>query len=110
MKPDTSTSERSIVKGLSFEVVSNLVGLGLAYIVFGNFGGCLAFTGVCFVVKCSCSTNTNASGIKSPGENGSRAGEGGRPCFGGGRPWVGNFIKRACGVAEIETRRQRNTQ
>ena len=28
MKPDTSTSERSIVKGLSFEVISNLVWLG----------------------------------------------------------------------------------
>jgi adenylylsulfate kinase len=51
MKPDTSTSKRTLVKGLSFEIVSNLVGLELAYLVFGNFGGCAIFTLVCFVVK-----------------------------------------------------------
>ncbi len=47
----TSTSKRTLVKGLSFEVLSNLVGLWMAYLWFGNFGCCLAFTGVCFVVK-----------------------------------------------------------
>jgi uncharacterized membrane protein len=51
MKPDTSSRKRTVVKGLSFEIVSNLAGLGLAYAVFGNFGSCAVFTLVCFVVK-----------------------------------------------------------
>ena len=44
-------SKRSIAKALSWETFSNLVCLGLAYLIFGNLGGCLAFTAVCFVVK-----------------------------------------------------------
>ncbi len=51
MQPDPSARGRAFVKGLSFEIVSNLVGLELAYLVFGNFGGCAIFTLVCFVVK-----------------------------------------------------------
>jgi uncharacterized membrane protein len=51
MKPDTSTPKRSIAKGVSFETVSNLAGFGIAYLMFGNFGSCAAYTAVCFVVK-----------------------------------------------------------
>jgi hypothetical protein len=51
MKPDTSTPKRSIAKGISFETVSNLAGFGIAYVTFGNLGGCAIFTGICFVVK-----------------------------------------------------------
>jgi len=51
MKADSSAPKRTLVKGLSFEVLSNLVGLWMAYLWFGNFGCCLAFTGVCFSVK-----------------------------------------------------------
>jgi len=51
MKPDTSTPERSIVKAVSFETVSNLAGFGIAYLMFGNLGGCAMYSGVCFVVK-----------------------------------------------------------
>lgn len=51
MKPDTSTRKRTAIKGFSFEVVSNLVGLGITYVWFGNWGSCLLFTGICFVVK-----------------------------------------------------------
>ena len=48
---DTSTRKRSIVKAISWETISNAICLGLAYLMFGNFGGCLLFTGVCFVLK-----------------------------------------------------------
>lgn len=51
MRPDSSTRCRTITKGFSFEVVSNLVGLGITYMWFGNWGNCLLFTGVCFIVK-----------------------------------------------------------
>lgn len=51
MKPDPSTRKRSIAKALSWETFSNLVCLGLAYMVFGNFGGCAVFTAIAFVLK-----------------------------------------------------------
>jgi len=51
MTPDYSLPKRTLVKGLSFEVLSNIVGLWLAYLWFGNFGCCLIFTGVCFIIK-----------------------------------------------------------
>ncbi len=44
-------TQRTLVKGFSFEVWSNLLGLFLSYLWFGNFRCCLAFTGVCFVFK-----------------------------------------------------------
>ena len=44
-------TEHRLLKGLSFEVVSNIVGLGLAYLWFGDFCGCVAFTVVCFAIK-----------------------------------------------------------
>ena len=52
LKHDNSSRKRTWVKGLSFEIVSNLVGLGLAYWWFGNFTGCVAYTVVCFFLKC----------------------------------------------------------
>jgi uncharacterized membrane protein len=51
MKPDTSTPKRSIAKAVSFETVSNLAGFGIAYLMFGNLGGCAVFTSLCFGVK-----------------------------------------------------------
>mgnify|MGYP000937837228 CR=1 FL=1 len=51
MKPDPSSRQRSIIKALSWETLSNLVCFGLAYATFGNLGGCAVFTAVCFVVK-----------------------------------------------------------
>jgi len=51
MKPDSSTPKRTFFKGLSWESLSNSVCFGLAYLVFGNLGGCAIFTGICFVVK-----------------------------------------------------------
>lgn len=51
MKPDSSTPKRTVVKGLSFEVVSNLAGFVIAYAMFGNINSCLVFTAVCFLVK-----------------------------------------------------------
>ena len=51
MKPDYSAPRRTLVKGLSFEVLSNLIGLWMAYLWFGNFCTCLTFTLICFVVK-----------------------------------------------------------
>jgi len=43
--------KRSIAKAISWETFSNIVCLGLAYAIFGDFGGCLVFTAVCFAVK-----------------------------------------------------------
>jgi uncharacterized membrane protein len=51
MKPDSSTLRRTIAKAVSWETISNLICLGLAWAWFGNFGGCAAFTLVCFLVK-----------------------------------------------------------
>jgi uncharacterized membrane protein len=51
MKHDTSTPKRTFAKAVSWESFSNLVCLALAYAIFGNLGGCLVFTGVCFVLK-----------------------------------------------------------
>jgi uncharacterized membrane protein len=44
-------SKRSIAKSLSWETFSNAICLGLAYVMFGDFGGCLVFTGICFGLK-----------------------------------------------------------
>ncbi len=51
MRRDPSTRRRSIAKGLSFEVLSNLVCGLLAYEWFGNITSCVLFTLVCFIVK-----------------------------------------------------------
>jgi uncharacterized membrane protein len=51
VKPDPSTRSRSIAKAVTWETFSNLVCFGLAYAMFGNFGGCAVFTAICFVVK-----------------------------------------------------------
>ena len=51
MKSDPSTPKRSIAKAIFWESFSNLFCFGLAYATFGNVGGCVIFTGVCFVVK-----------------------------------------------------------
>jgi len=48
---DTSLPCRTFAKALSWETFSNLVCFGLAVAVFGNIGGCLTFTLICFVVK-----------------------------------------------------------
>jgi uncharacterized membrane protein len=51
MRRDPSTRRRSIAKGLSFEVLSNLVGGWLAYEWFGDITSCVVFTFACFLVK-----------------------------------------------------------
>jgi len=51
MKPDSSTPRRSFVKAVSWETFSNLVCFVLAYMMFGNIGGCAIFTVIAFVVK-----------------------------------------------------------
>jgi len=51
MKPDSSTPKRTLAKALSWETLSNLVCFVLAYIIFGNIGGCVIFTLVCFFLK-----------------------------------------------------------
>ena len=51
MRPDSSTPKRSIAKAASWETFSNLVCFALAYATFGNLGGCVAFTLICFAVK-----------------------------------------------------------
>jgi uncharacterized membrane protein len=51
MKPDASAPKRSIAKAVSFEIMSNLAGFSIAYLMFGNLGGCAVFTALCFVVK-----------------------------------------------------------
>lgn len=51
MKPDASSPGRSFVKALSWETFSNTVCFGIAYMMFGNIGGCAIFTAICFIVK-----------------------------------------------------------
>jgi adenylylsulfate kinase len=43
--------KRTVAKAVSWEVISNAICLLLAYAIFGNIGGCLIFTGVCFGLK-----------------------------------------------------------
>jgi uncharacterized membrane protein len=38
-------------KAISFETISNIAGLLLAYLWFGNMCNCIAFTGACLVLK-----------------------------------------------------------
>lgn len=45
------TRKRTVAKAVSWESISNAICLGLAYLMFGNFGGCLIFTGICFILK-----------------------------------------------------------
>lgn len=42
---------RSFVKGLCWEIISNLTSLALAYLVFGNWELCITFFVVSFVLK-----------------------------------------------------------
>lgn len=51
MKPDASSPKRSFAKAVSWESFSNLVCFALAYMTFGNLGGCAVFTLICFIVK-----------------------------------------------------------
>lgn len=51
MKPDSSTPKRSFLKALSWETFSNLICFVLAIAMFGNIGGCVAFTILAFIVK-----------------------------------------------------------
>jgi uncharacterized membrane protein len=51
MKPDPSTLQRSLAKALSWETLSTLSTFGLAYLMFGCIGTCLAFAVVSFVMK-----------------------------------------------------------
>jgi uncharacterized membrane protein len=51
MKHDPSTRKRTVTKALTWETFSNLVCFGLAYLMFGNIGGCAVFTAICFIVK-----------------------------------------------------------
>ena len=44
-------TERRFLKGLSFEVASNIVGFGVAYLMFGNLSGCVTYTAVCFGLR-----------------------------------------------------------
>jgi uncharacterized membrane protein len=47
----TSTRRHTFWKAVSWEVVSSVVCLGLAYICFGSIGSCLVFTGVTLLIK-----------------------------------------------------------
>ena len=51
MKPDTNTRKRIIAKAVIWETISNLVCFGLAFVMFGNIGGCIIFSLMCFVLK-----------------------------------------------------------
>jgi uncharacterized membrane protein len=44
-------TKRTIYKALSWETSSNLVCLGIAYLVWGNIGSCILFTLVCVAIK-----------------------------------------------------------
>ena len=46
-----STRLRTFLKGLSWETISNVLCFGIAYLVFGNIGGCAVFIVICFLVK-----------------------------------------------------------
>ena len=48
---DTATRRRSLWKAVSWEIVSSVVSLGLAYVCFGSIGNCLVFTGVTLLIK-----------------------------------------------------------
>jgi uncharacterized membrane protein len=49
--PDPITRQRLIAKDISYQAISNLASLGLAWIMFGNIGGCIVFGLICFVAK-----------------------------------------------------------
>jgi uncharacterized membrane protein len=51
MKPDPSTPKRSLAKALSWETTSTIATFGLAWIMFGQFGICVAFAGASFAMK-----------------------------------------------------------
>ena len=51
MKQDTNTRKRLIAKAVVWETISNLVCFALAYLMFGNIGGCIVFSLVCFFLK-----------------------------------------------------------
>ena len=43
--------KRTIAKAVSWELISNAICLWFAYWMFGNFGSCLMFTGICIALK-----------------------------------------------------------
>jgi adenylylsulfate kinase len=51
LKPDPSMVRRSFLKALSWETFSTLATMGLAYLIFGNWGSCLIFSLVCYLMK-----------------------------------------------------------
>ena len=51
MKPDSSTPRRTFVKALSWESFSTAATFGLAWLMFGNLGTCVAFAGTSYVMK-----------------------------------------------------------
>jgi len=51
MKPDTSSPKRSIIKAVSWESISTLATVALAYLLFGNVQVCMAFGGISFIMK-----------------------------------------------------------
>ena len=52
MKPDSSSYRRSLLKGLSWEIISTIVTFGIAWLIFGRVAECALFAIICFVVKC----------------------------------------------------------
>ena len=48
---DPVTCRRLVAKDISYQAISNLASLGLAWIMFGNIGGCVVFGTICFVAK-----------------------------------------------------------
>lgn len=51
MKPDSSSHRRSLLKGLSWEIISTIVTFGIAWLMFGHVVECVLFAVICFVVK-----------------------------------------------------------
>jgi len=51
MKPDSSSYRRSLLKGLSWEIISTIVTFGIAWLMFGRVVECVLFVAVCFTVK-----------------------------------------------------------
>jgi uncharacterized membrane protein len=51
MKPDTSSPKRSIVKAISWESISTLATMILAYLLFGDVQVCMVFGILSFIMK-----------------------------------------------------------
>lgn len=51
MKPDSSTPKRSLIKAISWESISTLATMILAYFMFGRIQVCLVFGAISFMMK-----------------------------------------------------------